>query len=231
MIISVHQPQYVPWLGYFDKIYKSDIFVYLDDVQYKHREFQNRNKIRTKDGPLWLTVPVIYSGQGRQPICDVVIDNSSRWNEKHLKSLEAWYAHAPYFKEHHNFFTELYEKNWEKLGEFNIHIIEYMLKQFGVNKQILFESQLGITTQKTDRIVDICRKLKADAYLSGSGGRDYLEEAKFTEAGIKLVYQEFKHPVYKQQFCSGEADFMPFMSGIDLLFNEGPNSCKILGTA
>ncbi|MDD5730524.1 MAG: WbqC family protein [Candidatus Omnitrophica bacterium] len=229
MIISVHQPQYIPWLGYFDKIAKSDCFVFLDRVQYKDREFQNRNKIRTNRGPLWLTVPVATKGQGRQDICDVLIDNDRPWRRQHLKSLKAWYAKAEFFGEHIKFFEETYARDWKKLVDLNVHIVNHLLKQLAINKNIYFESSLNINAAKTDRIIEICRKLKADTYLSGIGGKGYLEEEKFLEAGIKLAYQDFTHPVYRQQFMSGENDFMPYLSVIDLLFNEGIKSLEILG--
>jgi hypothetical protein len=227
MILSVHQPQYIPWLGYFDKIDKSDCFVFLDQVQYKAREYQNRNKIRTKDGWIWMTVPVISKGIGRQKICDVLIDNSNGWRKKHCNSLKVWYKGAEYFKDHYPFFEELYAEKSEQLENINIDIINYFLKELAINTPVYFESELGITTTKTDRIIEICKKLKADVYLSGIGGKDYLEEEKFAQAGIKLKYQEFSHPTYQQQYTERES-FIPYMSCLDLLFNEGPNSKKIM---
>lgn len=228
MIISVHQPQYIPWLGYFDKIARSDCFVFLDCVQYKVREFQNRNKIRTKDGWIWLTVPVITKGEGRQRICDIKIDNEIAWARQHLKSLESWYAKSEFFDKHIEFFRTIYSREWDKLSELNMHIIEYCLGQLAINTPIHFESELEINGTKTDRIIEICRKLKGDTYLSGSGGKDYLEEDKLVQVGIKLVYQDFKHPVYVQQFMKTEADFLPYMSVLDLLFNKGEHSNNIL---
>jgi len=228
MILSVHQPQYIPWLGYFDKIAKSDCFVFLDEVQYKPREFQNRNKIRTKDGWIWLSVPVVSKGRGRQRICELKIDNSFPWQHKHKGSLQTWYGHSKFFREYFLFFEETYTQNWEKLVDLNVHIIEYILKQLDIRTPIHFESALDIKNTKTDRIIEICRKLKADTYLSGIGGKDYLEEGKFSQAGLKLIYQDFRHPVYQQQFMENEKDFLPYMSILDLLFNEGPNSLEIL---
>lgn len=227
MILSVHQPQYIPWLGYFDKIAESDCFVFLDEVQYKAREFQNRNRIRTKDGWMWMTVPVMSKGIGRQKICDVLIDNSNGWRKKHCNSLKAWYKGAVYFKDHYPFFEELYSEKREKLGNINIDIINYFLKELEINTPVYYESELGTTSTKTDRIIEICRKLNADVYLSGTGGKDYLEEWKFVRAGITLKYQEFSHPVYQQQYAEKKG-FIPYMSCVDLLFNEGPKSKKII---
>ncbi|MFA6216174.1 MAG: WbqC family protein [Candidatus Omnitrophota bacterium] len=229
MIVSVHQPQYIPWLGYFDKIAKSDCFVFLDCVQYKEREFQNRNKIRTKDGWIWLTVPVASQGLGRQKVSDVAIDNESAWRKQHLKSWEVWYAKAPFFKEYAAFFKEIYNTDWEKLSQLNVFITRYVFKALGIEKPVYFESALQTTQSKTERIIEICQKLKADVYLSGSGGRDYIEEDKFKAAGIELRYQEFIHPVYQQQFSASGEDFVSHLSIFDLLLNEGPKSREIMG--
>ncbi len=229
MIISVHQPQYIPWLGYIDKIAKSDCFVFLDAVQYKEREFQNRNKVRTKDGWIWLSVPVISKGLGRQRILEVGVDNERDWARQHLKSLEVCYGKAKYFGRYFDFFKEAYAARWEKLCKLNVHIVKFILNEFALSPEIYFESELNIHSTRTDRIIDICARLKADTYLSGAGGREYLEEEKFKAAGIRLVYQDFTHPVYHQQFASGEKSFIPCMSAIDLLFNEGPKSVDILG--
>ncbi len=228
MIISVHQPQYIPWLGYFDKIARSDAFVFLDNVQYKPREFQNRNKIRTKNGWLWLSVPVLSKGKARQVISGVMIDNELTWAKDHLLSLKTCYGRAKYFNRYFGFFEELYGKPWDKLVKLNVEIIKYVLKELSIKTPIYFESDMGITTAKTDRIVDICKELKADNYLSGSGGRNYIEEDKFSSSGIKLTYQEFVHPVYDQQFMKTKDDFIPYMSIVDLLFTEGPMSKEVL---
>jgi len=228
MILSVHQPQYIPWLGYFDKIAKSDCFVFLDDVQYKPREYQNRNKIRTSTGDTWLTVPVISKGLGRQKISDVAIDNELDWCKQHLMSIKSCYGHAEFFGDYFPFFENTYAQEWEKLSDLNLRIINFVLKELAVTTPLYFESKLDIIKTKTDRIIEICKKMNADTYLSGSGGRKYLEEGKFSEAGIKLIYQEYAHPVYRQLFMNKNSDFIPHMSIIDLLFNEGRGSLKIL---
>ncbi|MBU0502999.1 MAG: WbqC family protein [Candidatus Omnitrophota bacterium] len=227
MIISMHQPQYIPWLGYFDKIAKSDCFVFLDKVQYKPREFQNRNKVRAASGSLWLSVPVISKDKGRQVIDSVVVDNELPWQRKHLETFKSCYGKADFFDEHKEFLNQVYTQKREGLVDLNIFIIDYILKQLAIALPIYRESELDIRNTATDRIIDICRKLKADTYLSGAGGKEYLEEAKFPQAGIKLLYQDFKHPAYRQQFMKNAGDFMPCMSILDLLLNEGPKSREI----
>jgi hypothetical protein len=228
MIISVHQPQYLPWLGYFDKIAKSDCFVFLDKVQYKEREFQNRNKIRTEKGWMWLTVPVISGDEGRQKINEVKIDNEIPWQRKHRGSIKTAYSAAANLKEYDAFLEEIYSKKWVWLQDLNVHIISFILKELSITTPITFESDLNILATKTQRIIDICKKLNADTYLSGIGGKEYLEEELFAQNGITLRYQEFKHPVYRQQFMKNSEDFIPYMSIVDLLFNEGPRSREIL---
>lgn len=224
MIVSAHQPQYIPWLGYFDKIAKCDNFVFLDNVQYKEREFQNRNKIRTKDGSSWLTVPVISQGKGRQNIKEVRIDNQIAWQRKHLGALRSAYAKAGFFDKYYSFFEKVLARDWKYLKDLNIEIIRFILNDLSIITPISFESDLGVATLSSERLKDICRKLKADTYLSGSGGRDYLEVALFEHENINVIYQDFKHPQYKQCFYP----FMPYMSIIDLLFNCGPEAKKML---
>ncbi len=228
MILSVHQPQYLPWLGFFDKIRQSDCFVYLDQVQYKEREYQNRNRVRTKEGWMWLTVPVKSTGLGRQCIRSVEVDNSSDWAKKHLASLEKCYNRAPFFKEHYQFLEEVYTTRWEKLVDLNIKITGYLLEQFKITTPVKMESSVGTTSLSTGRIIELCLALKADTYLSGTGGKDYLEEEKFSQAGIRLEYQQFAHPRYQQVYAATQDEFMPNMAAVDLLFNEGERSQSIL---
>ena len=228
MILAVHQPQYIPWSGYFDKIMTSNGFVFLDQVQYKAREYQNRNKICTKDGWMWLTVPVISKGLGRQKISDIKVDNNGSWQKDHWESLKSCYNKAPFFKAHYDFFADVYSAKWEKLAELNLHIIKHILKELKIDTPLYYESELNISGQKTDRIIEICQKLKADTYLSGIGGKDYLEEEKFVKADIKLVYQNFVHPIYQQRYALGKDSFLSNMSAVDLLFNEGENSVNVL---
>lgn len=220
MIVAVHQPQYIPWLGYFNKIASCDKFVFLDNVQYKHREFQNRNRIRTAKGWIWLTVPVVMAQGSRINISEVLIDNESPWQRKHLGSLRSSYSAAPYFDKYYSFFEDTLNKKWDKLIDLNVFITRYLLKALNINTSISCESELNISTARTERIIDICKALKADTYLSGTGAKDYLDESLFSDCGIDLKYQEFHHPQYRQCF----QPFEPYMSVIDLLFNEGPDS-------
>ena len=222
MKVAIHQPQYLPWLGYFDKMDQADVFVLLDDVQYKKNEWQNRNKIRNAEGWQWITVPVLH--EFGQKIYEIKIDNQRDWREKHLKSIEQNYSQAPYFKENFSFCKEILEKEWEHLVELNIGFVQHLKKGLGISTDIVRSSTLGIETDKTERLVDICKHLQADIYLSGTGGSDYLEEEKFQESGIQLEYQKYTHPEYKQVYNG----FCPHMSVIDLLFCCGSESLNII---
>jgi hypothetical protein len=226
MVIAVHQPQYIPWLGYFHKIAECDKFVFLDNVQYKTREFQNRNRIRTDKGWMWLTVPVVTKDGCRIRMADVEIDNTMPWQRKHLGSLKTSYASAPYFKEYYAFFEQTFQKQWIKLSDLNVHIVRFIMDKLFITTPIVFESELEVITTKTQRIIDICRSLNADTYLSGVGAKEYLDEELFGEQRVTLYYQNFEHPEYSQCF----EPFMPYMSIIDLLFNHGPRSRELLLT-
>jgi hypothetical protein len=222
MRISIHQPQYLPWLGYFDKMDRSDVFVLLDDVQYKKNEWQNRNKIRNAESWQWLTVPVKYNFG--QALKDVRADNARPWRSNHLKSLELNYSRAPFFGDHADFFKEAYSREWEFLADINIYLINYLKEALGIKARIVVSSELKVSSTSTRRLIDICKMLGGDTYLSGAGGSDYLEEKQFGENGIKLEFQEYKHPVYEQVHGA----FEPFMSIVDLVFSKGPESLGII---
>jgi hypothetical protein len=225
MIVAVHQPQYLPWLGYFHKIAKCDLFIYLDDVQYKKREFQNRNKIKTPNGPLWLTVPVLTKGAYSQSIMDVKTDpTETHWEASHWKSIELNYRHSPFFKEHAEFFASLYAKKWDSLMNISMEIIRYTTKHLGINTPVRMSSEFAVTSTSTQRIIDLCKATKAETYYSGAGGKDYMDTSLFAAHSLNLEFQQFKHPEYPQQ----HGKFEPYLSIIDLLFNCGPDSRKLL---
>lgn len=224
MILAVHQPQYIPWLGYFHKIAKCDLFVFLDDVQYKKREFQNRNKIVTPDGPQWLTLPVITKGHYTQNIKDVLLDSTEDWTKNHFKSIEHNYHKAAHYAEHSSFLTELYSKKWEKLIDVSMEFIKYSLNYLAIQTPWKMSSEYNVTETSTARIIELCKKTGADTYLSGAGGKDYMDEELFKHNGIKLVFQDFKHPEYKQT----QSKFEPYMSTVDLFLNCGAGSREIL---
>lgn len=223
MIVAIHQPQYLPWLGYFDKIERCDTFVFLDNVQFKKNEWQNRNKIKTAEKWQWLSVPVIHKFP--QNINDVEINNTVPWGKKHLNALITNYSKAPFFKEHIEFFEETYEREWRLLSDINVHIIRYLVKALGISgKKLELASQYESREGRTERLLDLCHRLGADGYLSGKDGAKYLDVEEFEKRGIRVIFQDYEHPSYSQLF----GDFEPYLSVIDLLFNCGPESLSIL---
>lgn len=223
MIVCAHQPGYLPYIGFFNKIMQSDIFVFCDHLQYVKKEYHNRNRIRTlqKDW-MWLTVPIHSTEPLFQKIMDVKIDNSNNWGKNHWVNIISNYAKSPFFGYYKSFFEELYQKKWEKLVDLNETIIMYILKELRINVKIVKGSDLHLEGKKTDLLIDTCKKLNADSYLSGIGGYEYLEEQKFKENNITLFYQNFHHPIYPQRY----EPFIPNMSVIDLLFNMGSEKSR-----
>lgn len=227
MIATGHQPNYLPYLGFFHKITLADVFVIVDTVQYVKRGpfgWMNRNKIRTAEGWQWLTIPVLSKGKYLQPINETQIDNSKDWSRKHWRSIEFYYRKTPFFTNYRAFFEEVYHKKWDCFADLSETIIRYVIDQLGIKVKITKTSILGTEGKSTDLIIDICRKLGAEAYVHGAHGKDYVDEAKFAPYNIKCLWQDFQHPVYRQLY-------QPFMSGmsvIDLLFNCGPASLDIL---
>jgi len=220
MILSAHQPAYFPWLGYFDKISKSDVFIYLDDVQFEKNSFINRNKIKTPQGPQWLTIPIKIKGHLNQTIGNTFIDDAQAWRVKHLRSIEMNYSKAPYFKDCFLKLNDLILISESNLSDFCWHHLNFWLEEFQINTKIIKSSELGVESKKSDFVLDICKKQRADLYISGKLGRDYLDEISFSKSGIVIEYQDYNHPVYPQKW----GEFEPFMGIIDYWMNCGPGS-------
>lgn len=217
MLIAGHQPEYLPYIGFFNKLILCEAFVLVDHVQFNKKSWQNRNRVRTAQGELLLTVPVLTKGGFDQAINEVKINNNENWRRKNWQSIMLNYKKASFFNEHEAFFAEVYSREWELLAELNEAIIRYLAAQFGIEKQIIRSSELKAAGQKTELLVDLCKKMNADAYLSGTGGREYVDDAQMKAEGVDSRYTDFKHPVYRQL----HEPFLPNMSVIDLLFNYG----------
>jgi hypothetical protein len=224
MKLAVHQPQYIPWLGYFHKIANCDLFIFLDDVQYKKREFQNRNKIKAANGPQWLTVPVLTKGAFDQTIMETQTDPTENWTQTHWKAIEHNYHKAPFFNEHAAFFSALYKEKWGRLMDVSMEIIKYALKYLQIETPWKMASPYSLSSTSTQRIIDLCKAESCDTYLSGSGGKSYMDEGLFEKNGIALLYQHYDHPTYQQLY----GNFMPYLSIVDLFFNCGPRSRDIV---
>lgn len=217
MIVSIHQPNYIPWLGYFYKIHKSDIFVFLDDVQYIRRGFINRNRIKTHQGVSWLTVPVESKGKYESNINEMKIKGDLNWKENHLRSIEMNYKRSDYFNDFFNIFKACLIKDHEKLSEMNIDIIKAICKLLNIKTEIILSSELNIKETGTERLINICKLVGADKYLSGGGGAKYQDEKMFKDNSIQLMYSDFHEKQYKQLW----GDFTGSLSVIDYIFNCG----------
>lgn len=224
MIVAIHQPHYLPWLGYFYKMASCDTFVLLDNVGYSKNGFINRNRIKTPQGPTWLTVGVLTRNHFGQPINKVEINNTVPWNNTHYKSLSHNYARAPYFLEYKTCFEDVYRQKWERLADLNEALIKVISILLGMNIKYIRASKLNVPGHRTELLVNICKALGANTYLSGPMGREYMDEELFKKEGLSVRYSDFKHPAYKQLW----GDFIPNMSIVDLMFNKGQESLGIL---
>lgn len=228
--VAIMQPTYLPWLGYFDLIASSQIFVFLDDVEFSRQSWQQRNRIKTSTGVQWLTVPVIRKGRSTQKIKDVLINLNAAFHIKHIKTIKQYYSKAPYWERYSDEFSMILNKQHEYLVELNLDLIGWFCQELGIVTKTIRSSQMNNVENvgKVERLVNICRYLGADHYLSPAGSKDYIDKNNlFINSGIKLSYQNYIHPTYYQLF----SDFIPNMSAIDLLFNEGNNSLKLLKTS
>lgn len=225
MIVTIHQPEHMPWLGFFHKIHMADVFVVLDNVQYRRRYFQNRNKIRTKNDSQWVTVPLKKENRDELLIKDAeIFRGDTKWIIKNTDSIYHNYCAAPFFNTFWDAFKAIYSNEYQYLSELNMSLIQFIFDMLGMKKEIILASTLGVSGEKGDLIFNICKTIGTLRYVSGISGRDYLDLGKFYRQGIEVVIQEFHHPIYKQMYDP----FMPCMSIIDLLFNHGDKSLDII---
>jgi hypothetical protein len=225
--IVILQPGYLPWLGFFDLMSKADTFVIFDDVQYTVRDWRSRNRIKTPNGVLWLTVPVKAKGARQSLIRDVEIENGQQWQRKHLKSLESYYKKAKYFADINEMINDIYRKSYEFLIDLDMDFIFKVYRYCSLNTKIVFSSEIPSTGNKDDKLLSICKYLNATLYLSGNAARGYLRESIFVGEGINVEWQEYQHPYYNQLWLQ-EQGFISHLSIIDLLFNHGPDTLAIL---
>lgn len=224
MRIGIHQPMYLPWCGLFDRISRCDQFVILDNVQYSKNYFINRNKIKTPHGWSWITIPVLTHGKQSQLIKDVEVDQITKWQNQHWKSIKFSYLKAPSFSVHADFFNNLYTEQHIHLEMVIDKSLTYLLKSLSIPTKIIYASDLNIGGKKNEYILNLCKELDADEYLSGPDGRNYLELEQWRNAHINVLFHDYHHPVYPQLY----GNFEPNMSVIDLLFNCGIKSLEIL---
>ncbi|MBI5698796.1 WbqC family protein [Candidatus Saganbacteria bacterium] len=225
VILTAHQPVYLPWLGLFHKISLADMFVYFDDVQYQTKDWNNRNKIKADQGDIWLTVPVFNKDHYQIKLKDVVIDNKQPWARKHFKSIYIAYKKAKYFDKQIGFFEDMYSKKWEKLADLNEYMLKHFMKVLGIEVPFFKLSDYGFTSSKSELVLEMCKKMGADLYIFGAQGKNYADIEAFKNAGIGVYFQDYQHPVYGQ--LHGQ-EFNSFLSIVDLLFNHGEESLGII---
>jgi hypothetical protein len=230
MILAAHQPAFMPWLGYLDKLAKADLFVVMDDLQFEAQNFQNRNRVKLNHGPFWLTVPLLR-GKQTDRLIDKRIDNTGRggrhhWQIRTWRTLCVHYGRAPHFARYAAALEDTYLRRWDWLVDLDLHILDLARRWFGITRPIVRASSLGLRGAKTDRIISMCHAVGARTYLTGKGGSaGYLDVDALARAGIATVWQSFTHPVYPQRYSS----FASHLGFLDFLFNAGsPNATKEL---
>lgn len=225
MIVSINQPAYLPWLGYFQRIAVSDLHIVLDHVQFEKNSFVNRNKIRSKEAPVWLTVPVSTKGKfGELSIAGLEFAPNQPWQKKHWAGIKQNYGKAPHFARYAPAYEALYAQEWPSFAPMVMAFLRQHLDDLGIITPLRCSSEMVIEGTKSDLVLNICRATGAMTYLSGALGRNYLDEASFRHAGISVEYQNYQHPVYAQTWPG----FEPYMCVLDLLFLHGPASRDIL---
>jgi hypothetical protein len=229
MIVAIHQPHFLPWLGYLHRMASADLFVLLDHVQFERRNYQNRTGIRIDGAVRWLTVPVIQRSQ-KERITEKLVDNrvggTRAWPVSHYSTLRHAYASAPCFNQYAAALRRIYDTRWERLVDLNQACLELLRDAFEIRTPLVRSSELAVEGARGELILDICRAVGADTLLAGMGGsRGYLDAEAFARAGVRVAFQHFMHPHYRQR---GAAPFQPGLSALDVLFNCGTRSAELL---
>jgi len=225
-MVAIHQPNFFPWLGYFDKIAHSDVFILMDNVQFpkKGGTWSNRVQMVIDGKAAWVTMPIVRSFHGTRIIKDMKIDNSTPWREKLLGTVQMDYARAPFFRQVFPLFTDLVNNPTDRLAEYNKTAINVLAKAVGLDiSKLVIGSTVEVEGAATDLLINITRAVGGTAYLAGGGAGGYQEDEKFAAAGIELIYQNFVHPTYPQ--CN-TAEFISGLSIIDALMNVGFDGVK-----
>lgn len=224
-IVAICQPNFLPWLGYFEMGHRADIYVMFDDVQYIRREWVNRNKVfsASSQGWQWLTVPLKNTARDTL-IKDVEINNETDWSSRMLDTLRHVYGKAPYYKTYSAPLAELLSKKWENLSAMNVALIRLIYKMLGIKDNIAVSSDLDVGLKKDDKLAGICESLGAGVYLANNGSKSYIEPAKFFKKGIGFVFQDYTHPSYAVK----GREFVPYLSAVDLLFWHGSASLDMM---
>lgn len=224
MIISAHQPAYFPWLGYFEKIASADIFIYLDNVQFEKNSYINRNRIKTPQGPKWLTIPIRSKGHIENSILQTYIDERSSWREKHIKSIKMNYSRATKYKFSFSKIEKIVMNKESNLAEYCYQQLIFWMSELKIKTKIYRLSEIPIYSRKSELIFDLCKYYNAKYYLSGELGKNYLKEDDFIKAGLTINYQKFTPKAYPQLW----GKFVPYLSILDWWLNSDDNKLPII---
>lgn len=216
---------YLPYPGFFHKLSLSDILVVMDDVQYDRR-FTNRNKILVPQGPMWLTVPIEKEDKFT-PNRSVRINNRIPWRDDHWRKISLSYRNAAFFHPYADLLKETFQKEWDMLLDLDLELLKKCMNWLGLDLPVVMESELKVDGKSTERLINACKAVGADTYVSGRGGRDYMDAQQFERQGIKLIYQEYVPVPYRQRFTG---TFVPDLSIIDMLFDVGPETLRLIQT-
>lgn len=216
LIVTIHQPNFLPWLGFFDKVARADLLIVLDNVAFERRGFQNRVRLKSPSGPRWLTAPVVSAGHYGERIDEVRLDGGLAWARRHLLTLETWYRGAPGYAEHAPLLGDLYAGRPERLVDFSVPAIARLAAALGVSTPTVRASDLGGEGRRSALLCDLAVRAGGTVYLSGPSGRDYLDESVFAARGVEVRYHDFRAFAYPQKFGA----FQPALSALDYLLNE-----------
>lgn len=223
MKVAIHQPHYFPYPGFFHKLNLADVFVIMDNTQYDKR-YTNRNKIITPNGWVWLSVPINKDHKFR-PVSEVEINNELDWKQTHRQKIHHSYSGSKFFHLYRDYFEHLFEKNWDLLFDLDLETTKQVMNWLGMKTKLVLESELNVTGTSTQRLVNICKALGADTYISGAGGKNYLDEKLFEKNNIILGYQKYLARPYSQHLSDS---FIRDLSIIDMLANVGPNTMQLI---
>ena len=224
-LLSAHQPVYLPWLGFFHKLYVSDLFVIFDDVPYSKKMWYNRNFINGVNNKILLSVPVKFHSSEQTKHKDILIDNSKDWQTDHWKSIHSSYSNYPYFNKYEFELKKFYQKKWTKLIDLNTELLFKFLEWLNIKKKVVKASDYRLTKQKSDLIIEMCETLKFENYLFGELGKNYCNINKFKESKINPFFQKYNHPKYE---VSKKKKFYENLCILDLIFFYGEKSLNII---
>jgi len=216
MIVTIHQPDFLPWLGFFDRWKKSDLFIVLDDVQFIRRGWQHRDKIKTDNGVKWLTVSINKKGNYLSQLRHIKLNDNIDWKKQHIELIQRVYSKAKNFLNIFENLNNIYLKNHILLIDLNMDFLKYCAQELSIKTPFIFSSSLNIKSVGTQRLVELINSVGGDKYLTGIGSKEYLKENLFQERNIKVLWQKFEHPVYNQMYGAFEKN----LSIIDYLFNN-----------